>query len=183
MFDLEENTMELQKIDLLVSKIDPILSIVATIFGILATLFAIFYLRERKELIKLKKQSARESSNDFTALVDRLDRKVSAFANYLIRRSGTQHQNQFQYYSLGTPISKDPSSLFDLRVTHYAEEKFKICKLALEHILKENEAVLQATKVLLLIDSGSTVYPIFRLLTQHYNNREYTNTLQKTILS
>lgn len=136
--------------------------------------------REKQELIKIKKKYEQKTANNFTELVDRLDRKVSAFANYFIR--SPQFQSRNQYEILGTPISKTTNSLFNLRLNHFHEEKYKICKRAIEHILKENERALKANKIILLIDSGSTVYPIFHLLTKLYSDENYIESLKKMVI-
>lgn len=136
--------------------------------------------KERRNFLKIKKRYEQRSTINFSELVDRLDRKVSAFANYVIR--SPQFRNKIQYEILGTPVSKATNSLFDLRLNHFHEEKYKICKRTLEHILKENKKAQKAKKIVLLIDSGSTVYPIFHLLTKFYNQENYINLLNKIVI-
>jgi len=58
-------------------------------------------------------------------------------------------------------------SLFEYRRGHYNEEKDYICKLFLDELIKNTE-LERYDNVYLLIDSGSTVYPLFSLLCHYY---------------
>ena len=121
------------------------------------------------------KESIQEVENKISNLVVRLDTKVSAFTSLLFPRiygGRTKPLIDDIGYLPGDGFNqiqarKSEATLFKFRATHYSAEKILICKRFLEFI-RGNQTISACDRIYLLIDSGSTVFPLFKLLCDYY---------------
>ncbi len=170
--------------------ISALLAIVTVILGIVLVLQRIKYIKLKIKVASLQEKNTSIGLEQFEGLIERLDTKVSAFGNYLLSRSRGAKDNYidviedaFFYKEVPSVYSSKSStvSLFNYRAGHYAAEKVLICKQTLDVIMRD-KTLWDHTKVILLLDSGSTVFPMFRLLCEYYWNKQYKNYLEKIII-
>jgi hypothetical protein len=163
------------------------------ICGLAATVLAglcswLTYLLRKKEieLTKLKTRETQEAKAEFSDLVVRLYKKINSFWTFMLGRTGgaekiarpsdTEPYGATHYVQYGS----SDISLFSVRAAHYTEEKFAICKRLL-HELVHNEKIAKRKSIYLLIDSGSTLFPVFGLLCDYIRNEHepYASILRK----
>jgi len=154
----------------------PFLGIAA--LGIIASLVGIYYTISQIRYVKKQTESLDKSNSSFSSLVSNIDNKISSVFN-LVSSGHLGNSPSYQestdnimlYRNLYSGITERPNtSLFNLRTQHYTAEKEFICKKFVEHILKKygNPENGKIPTIYLLIDSGSTVFPIFRHLCDTY---------------
>lgn len=166
----------------------------SSLLAILSMALVLLKIRLTSEMRKIQKENSDKyidlidrNSKQFRTLVERMDNKVTAFSNFLVSNSvshispqGSVLSDTQSYYSFHdyNVDNKSNRSLFNFRQGHYGHEKKKLCKHVLEHLLS-NEEFKKKKIIYLMIDSGSTVYPIFQLLCEQYWNEKYHEILKK----
>jgi hypothetical protein len=130
-------------------------------------------------LTKAKQNDLKLTSNEIEKMMNRLHEKLNDFSN-LPAGNKMYPPPQLSSADIGPrpegpeELSNPSKSRFDTRISHFSAEKKLICRKALDRIIKKEmeyhnyplEKIDEKNKrkLYLLIDSGSTVYPIFELL-------------------
>jgi len=150
---------------------------------ILLTLTAGFALISAIHQVIINNQREKEiknTSDKIEKAVLRLDNKINDFSNLQHSSDKMSLFSEDGESKLNNPEeSNDPSkSYFDIRNRHFSAEKRFICLKALDRISKNEQEWLKNNNkpkrtLYLLIDSGSTVYPIFELLCDYRNFKEH----------
>jgi len=156
------------------------------------TLLTLFNLSYQLNINSKKEKEIKDTSDKIEQAVIKLDNKINDFSNLQHSSDKMSLFSEEGRSKLdGMDESNDPSkSYFDIRNRHFSAEKRFICLKALDRISKNEQKRLKnndnAKRTLyLLIDSGSTVYPIFELLCEYRNFKDtfkdvviYTNNIR-----
>jgi|GEM_PF-6405391 len=133
----------------------------------------------RQQIIAAQRnqQDIKTALDQFNALVLNVDNKASSVFNllssghripYPTYGESIESTASFRLLGLSSNYPIRPGgSLFNLRLGHYTAEKDILCKKFLSELLKDDNIICN-DKIILLIDSGSTVFPIFKLLCDYY---------------
>ncbi len=136
---------------------------------VLVLLFSqIKYVKKQNEILET-------NNKNFEILVSNLDDKVSSvlnltssghFSNYPVYQESADNIVLYRIY---LPVAQvdQINPFFSHRMQHYTAEKELICRRFLEDILNRIE-ISEKDKIYILIDSGSTVFPLFKLLCDFY---------------
>lgn len=144
-------------------------------------------------LIDKKREEIDAATEKFDDLIYMVDRKVSAYFNLVsksnvatsLRYGGTFNEEALYDAINPNVLSKSNTSLFTYRMGHYSAEKEIICKKFLDFMLNPKNDFAKKIKmenydkIYLLIDSGSTTYPIFKLLCDYHGRGDYNDILSK----
>ncbi|MBV6449670.1 MAG: hypothetical protein MHPDNHAH_00382 [Anaerolineales bacterium] len=153
-----------------------IVEIAQIILAVITTLVAIVVSIQTRKLvdlqIKLEKQRL-ESEENTKSIQDRQKQmvdEISDFRNALLTQTlSIAPQVAFAPYpQLFPSINPSDMSLFERRIAHFAPEKESLAEAIVKIISNEivNDKELE---IILVLDAGSTVYPIFRQLCAHPN--------------
>lgn len=154
-------------------------------FALISAIHQVIINNQREKEIK-------NTSDKIEKAVLRLDNKINDFSNLQHSSDKMSLFSEDGESKLNNPEeSNDPSkSYFDIRNRHFSAEKRFICLKALDRISKNEqewrkEHNNKQRTLYLLIDSGTTVYPIFELLCEYRNFKEtfidvviYTNNIR-----
>ncbi len=95
-------------------------------------------------------------------------RDMSEFKKQLMAQT-LQIAPQYAFSSQYLPgVQLSDGSLFDRRRSHFAPEKERLAEMIVD-ILREEIVTNKKLKIILVLDSGSTVFPIFQKLCNHPN--------------
>lgn len=126
----------------------------------------------RQQIIATQRnqEDIKTALDQFNALVLSVDNKASSVFNllssghrvpYPTYGESIESTTSFRLLGLSSNYPIRPGgSLFNLRLGHYTAEKDTLCKKFLSDLLDDKEIICN-DKIILLIDSGSTVFPIF----------------------
>jgi len=156
------------------------------------TLLTLFNLSYQLNINSKKEKEIKDTSDKIEQAVIKLDNKINDFSNLQHSSDKMSLFSEEGRSKLdGLEESNDPSkSYFDIRNRHFSAEKRFICLKALDRISKSEQEWRKEHKdkkrtLYLLIDSGSTVYPIFELLCEYRNFKDtfkdvviYTNNIR-----
>ena len=126
------------------------------------------YLAETNEkqsnAIKNLDNTVHSLESNLNNMVHRLESKFESFIDYSFSYLNIGSVPQNTTSNLISPsFQQNQLSLFQYRKVHYSAEKILLCKHIIDHVL-QNIRFSDYPKVYFLIDSGSTVYPLFKLL-------------------
>ncbi len=159
---------------IVVSVLGVVISAVNTFFLLKLFKLKVALTKAQTELAEQSKQNAKESRDLYNNLVHQIETRVNSYLDYFhaFGSSGdfASRQVPLSFGSASNPLLRSEPTLFEYRRTHYAGEKEVICQkfmTTLVSSLRSNGAA-NNQKLILLIDSGSTVFPIFELLCKHY---------------
>lgn len=138
-----------------------------------AAILGIIFIGAQIINVFMQMKANEKSKINFENLALNLENRVSSAFN-LIYSGHFDHYPNYQEsidnFNLYRTLSsghqtKSNLSLFNFRMQHYTDEKEFICRKCLEHIATnfKNKSIIY-----LMIDSGSTVFPIFKLLCDYY---------------
>lgn len=151
-----------------------IITVIITSITAICVVFLNYY------IYKTKKELVEKSAKDVTNLITSLDKKVSGYWKFFSRwRIYRKARSSFKEKASDNEDNGLYLTLFDYRKDHYKEEKDLLCENILHHLLVNNKGIQEFDKVYLMIDSGSTVFPIFKKLCEHYRSEKYSNLLKK----
>jgi hypothetical protein len=165
----------------------PVLTFLTALFGAVAGYITILYYRNKIKLVSAEKDKAeamQKSSeyafHEYKEFLCDMRIKMESFEQLI--SSGLIPSTVSQVYQKSY-LHKSERSLFDYRQEHYAEEKDAVCRLffksLIDLIAKQTPAGEKCnTKTYLLIDSGTTVFPIFKLLCDYYWDPYYHDILK-----